>query len=74
LKCTAHLPGNVETTIGHSPTGLFVKVLEMVSGIKKLLVAVFVQVHGQDEEVRTPLFPSSNFSMILSTVRREHST
>lgn len=73
-KRSAHVSANVETMIGHSPTGPFVKVLGMIPGIKKRMVPVFVQIHGQDEEVRLPLFPSSSFSTILSTVRREHCT
>jgi hypothetical protein len=74
LKCTMDFLGKAETTIGPSRPGLFVNTLETVTGVKKLIVPVFVRVHGQDEEVWSPLFPSSNFSMILSTVRREHST
>lgn len=74
LKCKMDFLGKAETTIGRSTPGLFVNVLETIMGVKKLMVPVFVRAHGQDEEVWRPLFPSSNFSMILSTVRREHST
>jgi hypothetical protein len=53
---------------------LFIKVLKTVLRLKKFMVPLFIRVYGQDEEVGLPPFPSSNLLMILSTVRREHST
>lgn len=75
LKCKMNFLDKAEPVIGHSAPGLFINALETVAGLKKFMVVrMFVRVHGQDEEVWPPLFPSANFSMILSTVRREHST
>lgn len=73
LKRSAHFFGNVRTAIGHRSTAPFVKVLEVIPRIKKIIVAVFVQLHGQDEDVWAPFFPIFSFSTILSTVRLEHS-
>jgi len=56
------------------PPSLFVNVLETILWLKKFMVPLFIRANGQNEEVGFPLFPSSNLSMILSTVRREHST
>ena len=74
LQRTLHLFGKAETMVCRRPASLFVKALETILRVKKFMMPMFIRIYGQDEEVGFPPFPSSNCLMILSTVRREHST
>jgi len=74
LQRILHLFGNADTMVCCRPPSLFVNVLETILRFKKFTVPVFISTYGQNEEVGFPLFPTSNLSMIRSTVRREHST
>jgi hypothetical protein len=42
--------------------------------LPELVVGVLARLDGHRQGERSPLFPAPTFSMILSTVRREHFT
>ena len=64
----------MDASIEGGPSGPFVEPLAQIVFLPELAVWVLAGLDGQRQGERSPLFPAPTFSMILSTVRREHFT